>query len=106
MSVKHRTYFDGSVQSLELLTAKGRATVGVIEPGTFQFEAEDEEHIHVVAGTLRATSRLTRTTQLILLFTGSRKFIALFSPSGPTRTVCVRGVHSQAIPSFGRGADG
>lgn len=54
MSVKHRTYFGGSVQSLELLTAKGRATVGVIEPGTFQFEAEDEEHIHVVAGTLRA----------------------------------------------------
>ena len=53
MSVKHRTYFDGSVQSLELSTREGRATVGVIEPGRFRFDSDEEERIRVVAGAIR-----------------------------------------------------
>jgi uncharacterized protein YaiE (UPF0345 family) len=53
MGVRHRTYFEGSVQSLELQTAAGRATVGVVEPGVFHFGADDEERIQVVVGTMR-----------------------------------------------------
>jgi purine/pyrimidine-nucleoside phosphorylase len=53
MAVKHNVYFDGSVQSLGLPTAKARATVGVIEPGEFEFSTDDEEHVHVIEGTFR-----------------------------------------------------
>jgi purine/pyrimidine-nucleoside phosphorylase len=52
--MKHNTYFEGRVQSLEVATASGRATVGVIEPGTYTFSTSSEEHIVVVEGTLKA----------------------------------------------------
>jgi purine/pyrimidine-nucleoside phosphorylase len=52
--MKHNTYFEGKVQSLELATSGGRATVGVIEPGSYTFSTSSEEHIVVVDGTLKA----------------------------------------------------
>ena len=52
--MKHNSYFEGKVQSLALNTAEGPATVGVIEPGKYSFGTDCEEHMHVVAGTLKA----------------------------------------------------
>lgn len=49
----HRSYFDGRVQSLVLRTPAGLATVGVITPGTFTFDAVEEERVRVLSGTLR-----------------------------------------------------
>ena len=52
--MKHSTYFDGKVQSLGLNTPQGYATAGVIEPGKYTFKTDTEEHMHVVAGSLKA----------------------------------------------------
>jgi purine/pyrimidine-nucleoside phosphorylase len=52
--MKHNSYFDGKVQSLGLNTPEGYATAGVIEPGKYTFKTDAEEHMHVVAGTLKA----------------------------------------------------
>lgn len=52
--MKHSSYFDGKVQSLGLNTTEGYATTGVIEPGKYTFKTDSEEHMHVVAGTLKA----------------------------------------------------
>jgi len=54
LPMKHNSYFDGRVQSLALTTPEGPATVGVIEPGKYAFKTDCEEHMHVVAGTLKA----------------------------------------------------
>jgi len=53
-AMKHNSYFDGKVQSLGLNTPEGYATAGVIEPGKYTFKTDSEEHMHVVAGTLKA----------------------------------------------------
>jgi hypothetical protein len=37
-----------------LNTPEGYATTGVIEPGKYTFKTDSEEHMHVVAGTLKA----------------------------------------------------
>jgi hypothetical protein len=52
--VKHNSYFEGKVQSLAVGTPKGPATLGVIEPGQYNFGTDCEEHMHVVTGTLKA----------------------------------------------------
>lgn len=52
--MKHHTYFDGKVQSLAVNTPEGPATVGVIEPGHYSFGTDCEEHMRIVAGTLKA----------------------------------------------------
>jgi purine/pyrimidine-nucleoside phosphorylase len=51
--MKHNQYFEGKVQSLGVNTAEGFATVGVIEPGTYTFKTDCEEHMTVVAGTMK-----------------------------------------------------
>lgn len=50
--MKHNTYFEGKVQSLGLNTPEGFATVGVIEPGTYTFSTDSEEHMTIVAGAM------------------------------------------------------
>lgn len=52
--MKHNSYFEGKVQSLAVGTTDGPATVGVIEPGKYSFGTDCEEHMHIVAGTLKA----------------------------------------------------
>jgi uncharacterized protein YaiE (UPF0345 family) len=52
--MKHNSYFDGKVQSLAVNTSEGPATAGVIEPGKYTFKTDSEEHMHVVAGTLKS----------------------------------------------------
>ena len=51
--MKHNSYFDGRVQSLAVNTPEGYATVGVIEPGKYTFKTDSEEHIQIVAGTVK-----------------------------------------------------
>jgi uncharacterized protein YaiE (UPF0345 family) len=52
--MKHNSYFEGKVQSLAVAAPDGPATVGVIEPGKYSFGTDCEEHMHVVAGVLKA----------------------------------------------------
>ncbi len=49
-TVKHNSYFEGTVQSLGLDTEKGHATVGVMKKGTYQFSTSTVETIIVVSG--------------------------------------------------------
>jgi uncharacterized protein YaiE (UPF0345 family) len=51
--MKHSTYFEGKVQSLEIHAPSGRATVGVMEPGQYTFSTSAEEHIVIVEGAMR-----------------------------------------------------
>ena len=51
--MKHNSYFDGKVQSLALVEPEGPATVGVIEPGAYQFSTSSEERMSVIVGRLR-----------------------------------------------------
>lgn len=50
--VPHNTYFNGKVQSLALLTEKGRATVGVMKKGLYTFSTAAAEQMVIVSGTL------------------------------------------------------
>jgi purine/pyrimidine-nucleoside phosphorylase len=52
--MKHNSYFGGKVQSLALDEADGPATVGVIEPGAYEFSTSSEERMTVLSGLLRA----------------------------------------------------
>jgi uncharacterized protein YaiE (UPF0345 family) len=51
-TVQHNSYFEGKVQSLGLQTDRGRATVGVMKKGSYQFDTSTEETIIVISGTL------------------------------------------------------
>ncbi len=51
--MKHNLYFEGKVQSLEINTPEGYATVGVIEPGKYTFSTDSEEHLFIVAGSMK-----------------------------------------------------
>jgi uncharacterized protein YaiE (UPF0345 family) len=46
-------YFDGKVTSRDVETADGqRKTLGIMLPGEYTFETDDEEEIEIVAGEL------------------------------------------------------
>lgn len=45
-------YFDGKVKSLGLQTAEGRATVGVMAPGEYEFGTAQKEVMTVTSGEL------------------------------------------------------
>jgi purine/pyrimidine-nucleoside phosphorylase len=51
----HNIYFEGRVQSLSLDTEHGRATVGVITPGSYTFSTSTQERMVVTSGTLYVT---------------------------------------------------
>src|SRR5215217_2197241 len=51
--IKHNVYFNGNVQSLGLDTDKGKATVGVMKPGTYTFSASAPEVMLVISGILK-----------------------------------------------------
>jgi uncharacterized protein YaiE (UPF0345 family) len=48
----HNIYFDGGVQSLGFEPEGPRATVGVIQRGTYEFDTGAPERMTVVAGSL------------------------------------------------------
>jgi len=51
--MKHNSYFEGKVQSLGITTPEGYATVGVIEPGQYTFSTDSEEHLSIIAGSMK-----------------------------------------------------
>ena len=48
--MKHNTYFDGAVQSLGFAHAAGEATIGVMEPGAYEFSTGAPERMQIVSG--------------------------------------------------------
>lgn len=50
--LKVNEYFDGRVKSIGLENARGRCTVGVMEPGEYEFGTATVEHMSVVSGLL------------------------------------------------------
>jgi uncharacterized protein YaiE (UPF0345 family) len=48
--LKVNEYYDGAVKSITLQEAEGRATVGVMEKGEYEFGTDSLEIINVVAG--------------------------------------------------------
>jgi len=47
-------YFDGTVKSLGYQSAEGKSTIGVIEPGEYEFGTSQHETMVVIEGTLTA----------------------------------------------------
>jgi uncharacterized protein YaiE (UPF0345 family) len=50
--LKHNSYFEGQVQSIEYERNGRRATAGVIAPGEFQFNTQAPERMTVTSGEL------------------------------------------------------
>jgi uncharacterized protein YaiE (UPF0345 family) len=50
-AVSHNSYFDGKVQSLGLDTEQGKATLGVMKKGSYEFGTSTPEKIVIVSGT-------------------------------------------------------
>ncbi|KLT65424.1 pyrimidine/purine nucleoside phosphorylase [Pedobacter sp. BMA] len=53
-NIKENQYFDGNVKSLGYESAEGRSTVGVINPGEYEFGTAQKEMMHVIEGELTA----------------------------------------------------
>jgi len=47
-------YFEGAVKSLAYNTTEGRSTIGVIEPGEYEFGTASHETMVVIEGVLEA----------------------------------------------------
>jgi uncharacterized protein YaiE (UPF0345 family) len=45
-------YFEGTVKSIGFANTDGRATVGVMEPGEYEFSTSTIEYMTVISGTL------------------------------------------------------
>ncbi len=48
--LKVNEYFDGRVKSIALENGEGKATIGVMEAGEYEFGTETEEEMTVVSG--------------------------------------------------------
>lgn len=53
-SLKHNSYFDGSVQSIGFERHGRRATVGAIAPGEYHFGTDAPERMTVLSGEIAA----------------------------------------------------
>ena len=53
--VKVNEYFDGKVKSLAMVCENGLATVGVMEPGIYEFGTSSEEMMHIIEGEMKVT---------------------------------------------------
>lgn len=51
--LKTNEYFDGRVKSIAFETDQGKATVGVIAKGSYQFDTSCFEYITVISGSLQ-----------------------------------------------------
>ena len=52
--ITENQYFDGNVKSLGYETTEGKSTIGVINPGEYEFGTANKEIMHVVEGELIA----------------------------------------------------
>ena len=80
--MKHNTYFDGKVQSLGVNTPDGYATVGVMEPGNYTFKTDCEEHMIIVAGSMKVKMPGGDWRQV------SEKGMLLFRQTFPLTSMC------------------
>lgn len=48
--IKHRRYYDDKVQSLSFKNEKGSGTTGVLKPGQYEFDTEQQEKMLIVSG--------------------------------------------------------
>ena len=48
--VEVNEYFDGKVKSLGIDSSAGRKTIGVMEPGEYEFKTENKEVMTVIVG--------------------------------------------------------
>lgn len=53
--VKVNEYFDGKVKSLAMVCENGLATVGVMEPGVYEFGTSSEEIMQIIEGEMNVT---------------------------------------------------
>ena len=52
MMIKENSYFDGNVKSLGYQTTEGKSTIGIINPGIYEFGTAEKEIMHIIEGTL------------------------------------------------------
>lgn len=52
--ISENQYFDSNVKSLGYQTSEGKSTVGVINPGEYEFGTSSKEVMHVIEGELIA----------------------------------------------------
>ena len=52
--ISSNEYFDGTVKSLGYTSATGKSTIGVMEPGEYEFNTSAKETMNVVEGELIA----------------------------------------------------
>lgn len=52
--ITENQYFDGNVKSLGYETIKGKSTIGVINPGEYEFGTAQKEIMNIVDGELSA----------------------------------------------------
>ncbi len=52
--ITENQYFDGNVKSLGYQTSEGNSTVGVINPGEYEFGTSNKEIMHIIEGELTA----------------------------------------------------
>jgi purine/pyrimidine-nucleoside phosphorylase len=45
-------YFDGAVKSLAYQSNDGKSTIGIIEPGVYEFGTSTHETMHIIEGEL------------------------------------------------------
>ena len=50
--VKVNEYFEGKVKSFVVNSSEGKKTVGVIQPGEYEFNTDTKETMTIVTGTL------------------------------------------------------
>lgn len=50
--IKHNKYFDGKVQSLGFNNELANMTIGIMEPGEYEFSTELHEKMEIISGTL------------------------------------------------------
>lgn len=53
--IKINEYFDGNVKSMAISAIEGRATVGVMVPGKYEFGTSTEEKMEVIEGEMHIT---------------------------------------------------
>lgn len=52
--ITENQYFDGNVKSLGYKTNEGKSTIGIINPGEYEFGTADQETMHIIEGELSA----------------------------------------------------
>ncbi|WP_316829755.1 pyrimidine/purine nucleoside phosphorylase [Pedobacter aquatilis] len=52
--ITENQYFDGNVKSLGYESADGKSTIGIINPGEYEFGTAQKEIMHVIEGVLNA----------------------------------------------------